>query len=90
MSGPMAALGVLHVIIGGCAVTKLLLMRFHKAPNQPAHHASWLIHLKIIHSQRQSLTEEQGEGLSSPPPRCVFNLQRQEEALSPTKKYHYP
>lgn len=36
MSRPMAEPGVLHVIIvgGGCTVTKLLLMRFHKAPNQ--------------------------------------------------------
>lgn len=34
MSRPMAEPGVLHVIIGGCAITKLLLMRFHKAPNQ--------------------------------------------------------
>lgn len=34
ISTPMAMQGVLHVIIGGCAITKLLLMRFHKAPNQ--------------------------------------------------------
>lgn len=34
MSRPMAELGVLHVIIGGCAITKLPLMRFHKAPNK--------------------------------------------------------
>lgn len=34
MSRPMAGLGVLHVIIGGCAITKLLLMRFHKAPHR--------------------------------------------------------
>lgn len=34
MSRAMVMHHVLYVIIGGCAITKLLLMRFHKAPNQ--------------------------------------------------------
>lgn len=84
MSGPTAGPGLLHVIIGGCATTKLLLMRFHM---RPSHRASWLIHLKIIHSQRQSLAKEQREGLSSEKLASVSTFTGKR---GPAEKYHYP